>query len=292
MHSIQNEFLKISIDPKGAELYSIESKKTGLEYLWQGDTNFWAGRSPILFPIVGGLKNNQYTYKNKNYTLPKHGFVKDNTAIEVLEKTATKIIFTLQSSPETLSQYPFDFVLQLTFELKKHKIVISYEVFNPNSTESMLFSIGGHPAFNCNLTDKTYGFETCYFEFEKPENFLTRTVNAQGLIAAPTKCIAKDSKILRLTKNIFDKDALIFENLRSQKVTLHNTKQGRLLRFDFTNFPYLAFWSQPGAPFVCIEPWYGIGDNYDSNGDFETKEGIQKLKPNKKFTAFYTIEFF
>ena len=289
MHTLQNDFLKISIHPKGAEMQSIQSQKTGTEYLWQGNKNFWQGRSPILFPIVGRLKNDQYIYKNKIYTLQKHGFLRENTKIKVIEKTKTKIIFRIENNSETLLQYPFAFILKIIFEIVEHKIFVSYELRNPSPTETMLFSIGGHPAFNCNLKGKKDGFEGCYFEFEKTENFKTRLVNPEGLIKNTTKNIGSPSKILRLHKNIFDNDALIFQNLRSRKVVFNN-REGRILRFDFANFPYLAFWAPPAAPFVCIEPWYGIGDNEDSCGNFENKEGMQNLQPHENFKGQYMIE--
>ncbi|WP_405205224.1 aldose 1-epimerase family protein [Aquimarina sp. LLG6339-5] len=286
IHTIENDHLIVSIDTTGAELTSIKSKKNNKEYLWQGDPNIWASQAPVLFPIIGGLKNGSYTYKEKSYSLPKHGFIRYNKNIIGTQNSPTKVSFSLSTSEETLKSYPFKFKFTISFEIIDNQIVISHTIGNKGS-EPMFFSVGGHPAFNCPI-DASETYEDYYILLEKTNNTDCYTLTSNGLISNETISIIEDHKIW-LTDTLFDNDALIFKNIKADKVTLVHKEKGAVLSMNFKDFPDLGIWAKPKAPYVCIEPWLGYADVEDTTQNIEEKEGIQKLDEGKTHNSSYTI---
>ena len=145
MITLENAYLKVDLSAKGAELQGLYNKGTNIEYLWNGDSKYWGKHSPVLFPIVGSLKNNSFNYKGKNYELPRHGFARDYV-FEIERATETEAVFTLTQNAKTLKVYPFYFELKLKYTLRDSKLNLTYEVINTGADE-LLFSIGAHPAF-------------------------------------------------------------------------------------------------------------------------------------------------
>ena len=284
---IINECLKLTAKSSGAELVSIKNTFTNKEYLWQGDPEFWGRRAPILFPIVGKVNGNKYKIEGNTYNLPQHGFARD-MHFERIDQQDNTLTYLLKSNEETLKVYPFKFELTVTYKLDKNKVVVSYEVKNTDD-KNIWFSIGAHPAFNCPL-EKNETINDYYLEFEKTEN-ADACVLKDGLITEKMIPVLKNTNKLQLSTELFENDALIFKNLRSSIVKLKSNKSGHEVIVDFTGFPYLAFWSKSGgAPFVCIEPWYGIADTVGYSGEFKEKDGIKNLAKGKKFNSEYTIE--
>ena len=283
--SIENDFLKISVKNSGAELIGIKNKKNNYEYLWQGDPKFWARRAPILFPIVGKLKDNTYKAEGKSFQLLQHGFARD-MHFELIEKENSFLIYSLKHSAETLKNYPYKFELFIKYDLSKNTLKVTYEVRNMDS-KKMLFSIGGHPAFNCPIVHNEK-FNDCFLEFETKEN-AERYVLKDGLLTTATEPVLKDEKILPLNHELFAKDALVFKGLKSEYVALKSRRSKAKLTFNFKGFPYLGIWSKPG-PFVCIEPWYGHADYENAGGELKDKEGILSLEKGKIFSCDYKIE--
>ena len=261
--------LEIKISTLGAELTSI--KLNAKEKLNQGESH-WKRHAPILFPIVGQIKNGQTIINDKIYEMGQHGFARD---MEFEEIESNK--FLLKSSEETLKKYPFKFELYVEYLINDNELTVKYKVINKDS-RIMLFGLGGHPAFICEYSSGDY-----QIQFEQQENSIEFMKLENGLISnekAPN--IIKENAI-DLLPNIFENDAIIMKNIKSNKVTLYNKNTSkRLLEFDFTGFPYLALWSKIGAPFVCIEPWHNTTDRVNSNGKFEEKENILKLKPEEE----------
>lgn len=286
IHTIENNHLIVSIDTTGAELTSIKSKKDNNEFLWQGDPSIWASQAPVLFPIIGGLKNGNYTYKGKKYSLPKHGFIRYNKNVIGTQNSPTKASFALSSSEDTWSSYPFEFSFTISFELINNQLIVSHTIKN-NGSETLFFSVGGHPAFNCPLhAAETY--EDYYIELENVENSKSYVLNDQGLISKNTISVMNDHKIW-LNDTLFDQDALIFKNINAKKATLTHKTKGPVLSMDFKDFPDLGIWAKPKAPYVCIEPWLGYADVEDTSQNIEEKEGIQKLDEGKTHNSSYTI---
>ena len=286
IHTIENEELTVRIDTTGAELTSIKTKKDNREFLWQGDPAIWASQAPVLFPIIGGLKNGTYTYKEKNYSLPKHGFIRYNKNVIGTQNSKTKASFSLSWSEETLSSYPFKFSFTISFELINNQIIVSHTIENKDS-ETMFFSVGGHPAFNCPL-DTSEKYEDYYISLKKTKNPESYVLNDQGLISKNTISIIEDHKIW-LTDTLFDKDALIFKNINAKKATLTHKTKGPVLSVDFKDFPDLGIWAKHQSPYVCIEPWLGYADVEETTQNIEEKEGIQKLNEGKTHNTSYTI---
>ncbi|WP_299260044.1 aldose 1-epimerase family protein [uncultured Aquimarina sp.] len=286
IHTIENNELIVRIDTTGAELTSVKTKKDNREFLWQGDPAIWASQAPVLFPIIGGLKNGTYTYKEKSYALPKHGFIRYNKNVIGTQNSKTKASFSLSSSEETLSSYPFKFNFTISFELINNQIVVSHIIEN-NGSETMFFSVGGHPAFNCPLDDSER-YDDYYISLEKTKNPKSYVLNDQGLISKNTVSIIDNHKIW-LTDTLFDKDALIFKNINAKKATLTHKTNGSVLSIDFNDFPDLGIWAKHKAPYVCIEPWLGYADIEETTQNIEEKEGIQKLNKEEVHESSYTI---
>ena len=289
MYYIEDQQLKISIHPKGAELQGIYHKGHQTEYMWNGDPAFWAKHSPLLFPIVGTLKDNTYYYNDKPYQLSRHGFARDREfAVET--QTADAITFLLRSDADSLKVFPFVFELRVSYRIQGDTLTTTYAVTNPDKTP-MYFSVGGHPAFNVPLTsDPTY--TDYYLEFAKTENAPRWPISKDGLIETAPQALLNNTNRLPLTKELFSKDALVFKGLHSTSVTLRSDRSERGLTMQFPGFPFLGIWAAPGADFVCIEPWCGIADSEDSNQQWTDKEGINTLEAGAKFERSWTLELF
>lgn len=287
--TIQSEQLTVLIDEKGAELQSIQNHQTGIEYLWQGDKSYWGRRAPVLFPIVGRLKEDQYTYKGKEYSLTQHGFARDSV-FSLIEHTQTSAHFELLSNGETKKLYPFDFSLVVSYQVTEQQVVVGYEVRNTNDSEKMYYSIGGHPAFNVPLTKETI-FEDYYMEFF-PRRSRTQ-IPLNGPLADPAnKTLVQTNASFKIKRELFQQDALIFETKGKNTFSIRSDKTTHAVEFTFEDFPYVGIWSVPDkeAPFVCIEPWHGIADTVDASGKLEEKLGIQTLSPLETFASHYMIE--
>jgi galactose mutarotase-like enzyme len=277
--TISNSKLSASIKHAGAELISIKDNQNK-EYIWEGNPDFWGKHSPVLFPIVGTLKNNTYTINDKEFQLPRHGFARD-MEFELIDKTENKAIFSLKSSEETLKKYPFEFELQLIYTINEDSLSLEYNVIN-KSREKMPFSIGAHPAIAL-----PKNFEDYAFEFEKEEN-LKYYLLENDLISSKTEILEAKDKIVPLNYELFKNDALIFKTLESKSLTiLENSRP--YIKVDFQDFPSLGLWTKENAAFVCIEPWLGYSDTDENSGDLYQKEGILILDENKNFTAKFTI---
>lgn len=285
---LENGNIKISASTFGGELNSLISKKDNTEYLWNGDEKHWKYHSPILFPIVGKVLNNKYRAEGNEYELPQHGLARTRE-FTMIEKDDSHIVFELLWSEDTLKIYPYKFSLRLTYELLENGIKVGYTVKNLDDKE-IYFSIGGHPAFMCPLF-KDEKFEDYYFEFNKKENTSIMELDTdKGYFTGKTKKFLNNSNIINLNLELFKYDALVFSNLTSNLITLKSNKNNKELTMDFTGFPYLALWTKPtGAPFICIEPWYGHADYDNFNGELKDKPGIEKLAINEEFNAEYKL---
>jgi len=279
--TISNAFLTAKINHKGAELFSLEANETKKEYIWEGNPEFWGKHSPVLFPIVGTLKNNSFQIEDTTYQLPRHGFARDMT-FEVIDKTENNIIFSIQSSSETLKVYPFKFELQIIYSLEGKKLNITYKVINKNQSQ-LPFSIGAHPAFALEGN-----FEEYELEFEKDEDLIYHLLE-NDLISTATKTVEKQGNSVQLNYPLFENDALIFKNLESKKLTILKNKIP-FLKVDFQGFPHLGIWTKKDAPFLCIEPWYGYSDTNEATGNLFEKEGIQIIEANGIFSSKFAIE--
>lgn len=286
-YEIKNEHLKAKINSLGAELNSLQKRDKELEYIWQGDSQYWNRHAPILFPIVGRLKEDSYFYQNQKYHMSQHGFARDKE-FELVKKEADFIEFRLCSDEQTLGIYPFSFELYLSYTLEKNSLIVAYKVIN-TSHDTMLFSIGAHPAFNWTFK-KDEKKEDYFLEFENIQKTKRYFLNELGLIYKNETLEIVDNTMV-LNEALFKNDALVFNDENIKTLTLKNSKNETYVKMNFENFPYLGIWSKPnGAPFICIEPWFGVADDPNCSQNFEDKKGILSLLQNEVFSCFYTIE--
>jgi len=285
---LQNETITASIHPKGAELQSLQNNITGLEYMWSGDAAYWGKHSPILFPIVGTLANDTYTYNEQEYYLPRHGFAREKIFTAV-QTSPTEAWFTLSSSEETLAVYPFEFELQLGYRLIDDKLKCTYRVIN-NGNDVLWFSVGGHPAFAVPLVAGTE-YTDYYLQFNQDEK-LERFKLKDGLISDDVEALPIKDAILALQPSLFYEDAIVLKHLASTNVQLLSPQHIHGLAFDFTGFDFLGLWAAKDAPFLCIEPWCGIADNIHHDGNLETKEGIQQIAAGEVWERSWTVKCF
>ena len=289
MTLIENDILKVSIKTKGAELDSIYNKETNLEYMWSGDPAFWGKKSPVLFPVVGTLKNDIYYYNHKEYSLSRHGFAREMDFM-VTAQTSSSAQFTLQSNEITFSKYPFSFRFDVIYSLKADKLVVNYKITNTGN-DRLYFSVGGHPAFKVPLVNDTV-YNDYYLEFNKPETTGRWPISKDGLIESSPAPLLNNKNRLSLSKELFYNDALVFKNLVSDKISLRSEKITNGLEFDFAGFPYLGIWAAKNADFVCIEPWCGIADSVTSDQQIVDKEGINKLAVKEIFERSWSVRTF
>lgn len=281
MITLKNDFLTVIISEIGAEMQSIVMDEK--ELLWQGDPAFWAKRAPVLFPICGGLKNDKYTFGDKEYTLEKHGFARSKTfSSEALSDTSA--VFTLTPDKDTLTMYPFNWELKIIYTLNGASISIEYRVTN-NSDTVMPYSIGSHEGYALDGDIENYELV-----FEKDEDFNASVLDG-NLLTYDTAKAYESGKILPLCYKYFEIDALVFTSLKSRSVTLRNKTDNSTVTVDFKNCPYLLLWTKPNAPYLCIEPWTGLPDYVDETGVLTEKKTAALLEKGKTDTVKHTITF-
>lgn len=283
---LENQRYLVTFCEQGGEIESFIDKQTGIQYMWQGDTTYWSGKNPTLFPIVGNTYHGTYDVQGKTYQMKNHGLIR--YAKLPCFTQSNKVTFTYSDNVETRKQYPFSFHYQIDYELEGSKLCITYHITNTDTVD-MPFGFGLHPAFRCPLTStQTWEDYRLIFEKEEKAQQIVFDVHKQKKPYRQTYV----GKELSLSYDLFETyDTLIFENLKSTYVVLQGKEHG--VKVSFAGFPYLAFWTpKKHAPLLCIEPWYSHTDFYDTKMDFDQREGMKLLAPGEVFTCSYTIEVF
>ena len=287
MIELKNEQLSIIVAEKGAELQSIKDAN-GKEYLWQGDPDFWPRRSPILFPLVCSVNDNTYRVDGKEYHLPRHGFARD-MEFKLIARSERKVTFALESSDESKLVYPYDFTLSVSYILDGNKIGVIWHVHNTDTRE-IHFQIGGHPAFN--IPDMKAG-ESQYgrirLDTQEPLDGLKSYIDgSHEMTEIPVEV---EDGIIEFSDNTWRNDSVKIHKCQVHRAELLNKASEPEVTVDFRT-PVIAFWSPFGknAPFVCIEPWYGIGDPRGFKGEFKDKPFMNHLQPGASFMSKYEIK--
>lgn len=285
---IENEFLKIKGNTHGGELVSIKGKKSNSEYLWQGIPFWWKLYSPVLFPIIGKVKNFEYRYEGKTYFMPQHGFA-SRAKYKLIENKDNILAFELKNNEETEKIYPFKFSLINEYKIEKNSIIITHKVKNLDN-KNIYFSLGVHPALKCPMYKEEDELNDYYLKFNKIENSSILEINKEDFLTGKERQYFNNCDELNLSEEVFKDGTLIFKNLESDKITLKSRKHNRSVSLEFKDFPYLAIWAPDRKTnFVCIEPWFGHADYEDFTGEIKDKEGIIKLEKNKEFKCTYKI---
>lgn len=283
---LSSDTLTITILKRGAELCSVKNAE-GLEYIWQAHKDFWPRHAPVLFPVVGKLKNNSFSLGETRYSLPQHGFARD-CLFEPVLMSSSSCTLRLKADDHLQTSYPFDFILDLGYELEGNTLSCLYSVENP-SEHTLYFSIGAHPGFNWPLVKQEEAEDYC-LEFESDTYTLSGLKD--GLRSGEKQSLRLQDRRLPLTHALFDKDALVFENNQINSIRYFSRKTGHGVHMHCHNWPYFGIWSKAGkAPFICLEPWYGIADEDHTSGQLSEKQGIIALGPGERFESRYSIHF-
>jgi len=272
LYTIENETARVTVSEHASEIHSFFDKTSKIEYMWQGDPNYWAGRNPTLFPMVGSTWNKEVVIDGQIYHMGNHGFCR-NSDFTCIKHSEDEIVMQLKDSEETLAQYPFHFELTVSYVLKGKSLQISY-LINNNNERVMPFNFGLHPAFNCPLTNE-YSFADYKIETNQPECFqlMGKTVY--------------EGNEYKLEHSVLEK-TLIITSPSSNEFRLKDGSHSLLVKAE--GYPWVAFWSgKNNAPFVCIEPWHSHADFSEVRVPFEEREGTLKLQPHQQFQTEYSI---
>lgn len=284
--SLDNENFHIAISTHGAELQSIFDKKKQLELLWQGDAAYWARRAPVLFPIVGRLVNDTLKYRQNTYPMKQHGFARD-LDFDVIYAEDNQLEFRLLSTEAIKKQYPFDFEFIIAYLLMENVLTINYVVRNMGN-EILPFSVGGHPAFNWPLIP---GKDKQAHSIESTCDAMAHMYQLNGGLLKPDKIPSPvKNQRFQLKDELFEHDAMIFDGIVNREVT-YNADDEYQIKIKFADFPQFGLWTKPGAPFICLEPWYGFASPEDFDDDIRKKPGIMLLPENSEVQLAYSMEF-
>lgn len=286
---LENEIIKIELCDEGGELYRIYCKKDNIDYLWNGRKFGWPLSAPTLFPIIGKVKERRYILNGKSFEMLQHGFASWGS-YEVIDKTNNSITFELLYNEDYLKIYPFKFSLKVTYSIDENNINVDYKVVNLDQ-KPILFSIGGHPCFRCQV-DESEKLDDYYLEFNQIESRATvMCINEDDFLTGEEEIYLEDTNIINLNENTFKRGTLIFNNLKSNSISLKSRVSKREVTVEFDGFPYLALWAPDrNTHFVCLEPWFGHADYQEFNDDFSKKEGILSLEEGEQFKCNYNIK--
>lgn len=281
-YSLKNNVFFVNASKSGAELISIHNLTNKTDILWNPDLKFWNRISPVLFPIVGKLKDNSFLENETHFEMLQHGFAR-NMEFEIIQHTENSLSMQLTSNEETRKQFPFDFLLNISYILTENCLDIHYSVTNLSSVE-MPFSIGAHPGFAIDKPLNQYKLV-----FDQPFT-ADRYLIDNGLYTGESTPTMQNTHELLLSDELIQHDAVVFKNVPFYRVTLCELDNTPVVTVSSSDFPHWGFWTKPGAPFFCIEPWAGLADSTNATGNLRDKEGIHILEPNQMKQFSYSIE--
>lgn len=278
--TLDNGTLSVTVCTTGAELKSVI--KGGRQRIFTGDERYWKGTAPVLFPVCGTLKDKSYFFEGKKYSLEPHGFAR-KSEFEIVEVSKNKVRLLLRSNEKTREVYPFDFNFYVAYELDGDKIKITYEIKNQSRGKMWAF-------FGCH---ESYALEGDISEysvvFDKKEDLSSRVVASGALVNDDYDDFGKDTRVLKLTKDVFVRGTAVFTGIRSRKITLkRGEKEIARLAFDMPN---LLIWAVEGAPFVCLEAWQNYPDSVYTDGDILKKDGIVFIDENSSLKNEHVITY-
>lgn len=278
------------IDSHGGELISFRDPE-GTEYIWDGNPAYWPGRNPLLFPIVGNLKNGEVNFEGIPYEMSRHGFARDNEFTAV-EQGDEYLVLELQESEDTLAKYPYPFKLQVRQQVIDGGFITAFCVENTGE-KPMPFCIGAHTAFRCPIREGE-AFTDYEIVFNQKETAPMRRLTAAGLVSHDQReAFLDDQDRFALDHEIFARvDTIIFDELKSTGVSLLHKETGKGLRMDFEGFPMMAFWTNGAkkAPYICIEPWHGCAAVDNESGEFTEKPHCILLQPGDRKELAYCVK--
>ena len=287
-YTIENEKFSVTIDSKGAELSSMRSKQTGIEYVWQAEPSIWARHAPVLFPIIGRLKDKTYSVGGKSYQITQHGFGRD-LEFACTEQTDTSIALTLTPNAYTKPMYPFDFAFTVRYTLEGNTLRKQHITTNRGDTD-MYYVVGGHDAYNVAL-EPNETMEDYYVDFGSGDAIYPLINDDALMITKDKRTVPMEDGKLFLSSELFQLDALILDDWKNRTVSIRSKKSKHVISMEFADFPYLGIWSKytgKDTNYVCIEPWSTLPDANYLDHALKNKIGVRKLAPNSSETLTFT----
>lgn len=292
---LKSDQLNVEFQTLGGALSSIKDKDD-VEYLWQGDPNYWSGQAPVLFPICGSVRNDTVLYdkedgSQKEGKIPRHGLVRKKE-FTLVEQTDNSVTFAIEDDEEMYANYPYHFRLEITYTVTGKTIRTQYKIYNKESEKSMPYFIGGHPGFNCPLLDDEV-YEDYYLEFEKPETCtVPKPFPETGMLDLKDRnSWLNNQKEIDLNYDFFSYDAVTLDELESRTVALRSRKHDKGLKLDFKEFPNLIVWSTLNkGPFIALEPWSGLSTSIEEGDRLEDKKDVKIIKPSDFDQVGFDIE--
>ncbi len=289
IYEIKNDKLSVEISSMGAELMCV--KYLGKDYLWNGNPDVWDGRAPVLFPIVGAGLDDEIECEGSIYPITKHGFARD-TEFKLTDLSDESCTLTITHTEETLKSYPYNFTLNVTYSLDSNKLKTTFEIINTDK-KTLACSIGGHPAFLC--PSDNGNFEDWELVFSPCEELVSLSVTTDGYIDSEnTYKVENENGHIKLNRDLFAIDALIFDRVKKHEVTLMHKSGSQGVTMEFNDFPSIGIWTKPtfDAKYVCLEPWCGMGHLVSENKKLFDKHDIIKIEPSKSVVKSFTCELF
>lgn len=289
MTILKNDYLEVELNPKGAEIIKIVGQQDHINYMWRRDPVQWANSAPILFPIVGSIRENECRIDGKTYSMTQHGFSRHNV-YSTNEISNTCVEFTLVPNEEISKQYPFDFKLVVTYTLVDNKLVCNCKVHNTDY-QNILFQIGGHPAFACPLMDGE-DYNTYYLEFSENETLTRKIIDVElNGMSHDVEPLFDNERRFFVRQAMFDRNAVVVKNFKSENVALKCLNHNKSIVFHMKNFNHLGLWTAKHAGgLLAIEPWVGHTDYVDFKGEFKEKEGVVDLPAGQTFECEFAVE--
>lgn len=288
MITLKNDQLTVQIDTLGAQLHSIKRNNQPTEYLWQGDQASWGRQAPILFPFVGRLKEDQYTFNGHTYHQTQHGFARDRE-FQVVEQKSDQVVLEQHDDAQTWQAYPFAFQLIVTFTLNSGQVDIQYEVTNPAADHSLIYAIGAHPGFNMPL-DADSHFTDIQLTVQPAEEYSRIILDGPYNDSNHPQLIDMTAP-LKLDHELFAHDAIIFKTAGSDFTARLIDPCGHGVAVKTHGTQYVGVWSAypARANFICVEPWWGIADNVNADGQLLHKQDMHRLAPQQSANYRFSI---
>lgn len=288
VYQLKNDFLTVKVESLGAEVISVKNTK-GVEFMWQANPNVWGRHAPVLFPIVGRLKDNHYYIDDKEYHMTQHGFARDQE-FALDSQSDSKLVLSLTTSEASLEKYPYHFKLRIVYQLVKETLQISYLVDSLEESEDMYFSIGAHPGFSVPF-EKGLNYEDFTVKVDPKETRTLIPINGETGNIDLNNEKKVDNQDFPLSHEAFVNDAIVYRLNEPTQVTISSDKSEHQVILDTGNAKFFGMWSSypTEGNFMCIEPWWGIADKNDSDNQLKTKCGINRLAPNEQFEAYFSI---
>ena len=289
MVELSNQYLTVNLHPKGAEIISIVGNQDHINYMWKRDACQWANSAPILFPIVGAIKNDTSRIDGKEYHMTQHGFARHNE-FEIKNQSQTEVTFTLVSNDEIIKQYPFLFELNVTYKLVENTLTCFINVKNKDH-QTIYFQVGGHPAFACPFMENESSNDY-YVEFAEYETRNQKVIDVakRGMSHVQLPFFDHEKRFF-VRQQLFNNDAIVIKDFKSENISIKSLNHQKSIVFHMQGFDHVGLWTAKHVGgLLAIEPWIGHADYVDFDGEFKEKESCVALDTDKEFNVQFAVE--